>query len=131
MLKRLIKLANRLDQLGFYAEASELDEIIREAVPQDSVSDIERNTDNMGYMGGDAVGGGYSGLSAPTGQPAEDGSEEKSNVYKEFYEISAARNDELISIVTHLQRENANLKETIYAIGEMYKIPVEKYFETS
>jgi len=81
MLSDLSDIAAYLEKAGFIDKADKVYmamNLIDGSLSQDAddihtLPGVQMNTENQGYVGGDGVGGGYSGLHAPmVGQPADD-----------------------------------------------------------
>jgi len=79
MLKKLVKIANALDNKGLYTDADLVDRILKKAIENPvMIPDDQLNIENQGYGGGEGrVGGGYSGLSIDEAMRAEDTEYEK------------------------------------------------------
>jgi len=74
ILRRLVKIANTLDQKGLYAEADLIDCVLKKAIVNPmTIPDDQLNIENQGYGGGESrIGGGYAGLSIDEAMRADD-----------------------------------------------------------
>ncbi len=138
MVSDLSNIATYLEKAGFIDKADKIYaimDLVDGSLADDvdylidpyPIPDNQRNTSNQGYIGGDGVGGGYSGLHTPmVGQSADD---ESYNPYKELYELNMKKNERLMYFVKKLQKENNQLHMILNTIKEMHLAPVDKYFE--
>ena len=80
MLSDLSNIANYLEEAGYVGKAKELYDVMclvdgslaQSADDLHFLPNVQMNTENQGYIGGEGIAGGYSGLSVPEAMRAED-----------------------------------------------------------